>query len=60
MIRPPGIDNEAFMVSPDSVWYARVLLLSTATSQIDTGFKMFDCALVVSTQETYDDPENGN
>jgi hypothetical protein len=28
MIRPPGIDNGAFVVSPDSVWYARVLLLS--------------------------------
>ena len=62
LIQPPGIDNGAFVVSPDSVWYARVLLLSTATSQIDTGFTTFDCALVVSTQETYhdDDPENGN
>ncbi len=28
MIRPPGIDNGAFVVTPDSVWYARVLLLS--------------------------------
>jgi hypothetical protein len=27
MIRPPCIDNGAFVVSPDSVWYARVLLL---------------------------------
>ena len=27
MIRPPGIDNGAFVVSPDTVWYARVLLL---------------------------------
>ena len=31
MIRPPGIDDGAFVVSPDSVWYARVLLLFTAT-----------------------------
>ena len=59
MIRPPGIDDGAFVVSPDSVWYARVLLLFTATSQTDTGSKTFDCALV-STLETYDDPENGN
>ena len=28
MITPPGIDDKAFVVSPDSVWYARVLLLS--------------------------------
>jgi hypothetical protein len=27
MIRPPGIDNGAFVVSPDTVWYARVLHL---------------------------------
>ena len=53
MIRPPGIDNGAFVVSPDSV-----LLLFTATSQTDTGSKTFDCALV-STLETYDDPDNG-
>jgi hypothetical protein len=59
MIRPPGIDNGALVVSPDSVWYARVLLLFTATSQTDTGLKTFECALV-STLETYDDPENGN
>jgi hypothetical protein len=59
MICPPGIDNGAFVVSPDSVWYARVLLLFTATSQTDTGLKTFECALV-STLETYDDPENGN
>ena len=59
MIQPPGIDDGAFVVSPDSVWYARVLLLFTATSLTDTGSKMFDCALV-STLETYDDPENGN
>ena len=31
MIRPPGIDNGAFVVSPESVWYARVLLLFSAS-----------------------------
>ena len=58
MIRPPGIDNGAFVVSPDTVWYARVLLLFSASATTDTGSKPFDCALV-STLETYDDPENG-
>jgi hypothetical protein len=59
MIRPPGIDNGAFVVTPDSVWSARVLLLFSASAQTDTGSKLFDCAFV-STLETYDDPENGN
>jgi hypothetical protein len=59
MIRPPGIDNGAFVVSPDSVWYARVLLLFSACAMMDTGSKSFECALV-STLETYDDPDNGN
>ena len=59
MIRPPGIDNGAFVLSPESVWYARVLLLFSASSLTDTGSKSFDCALV-STLETYNDPENGN
>jgi hypothetical protein len=59
MIRPLGIDNGAFVVSPESVWYARVLLLFSASAMTDTGSKSFDCALV-STLETYDDPENGN
>ena len=61
MIRPQGIDsdNGAFVVSPESVWYARVLLLFSASAMTDTGSKSFDCALV-STLETYDDPENGN
>ena len=31
----------------------------TASAMTDTGSKSFDCALV-STMETYDDPENGN
>jgi hypothetical protein len=58
MIRPPGIDNRAFVVSPETVWYARVLLLFSASAKTDTGSKSFDCALV-SMMETYDDPENG-
>ena len=59
MIRPPGIDNGAFVVSPDTVWYARILLLFSASAMTDTGSKSFECALV-STLETYDDPDNGN
>ena len=59
MIRPPGLDHGAFVVSPDSVWYARVLLLFSATSQTDTGSKTFEYALV-STLETYDDTEHDN
>jgi hypothetical protein len=61
MFRPPGIDNGAFVVSPETVWYARVLLLFSASAMADTGSKSFDCALV-STLETvtYDEPENGN
>jgi hypothetical protein len=59
MILPPGIDNGAFVVSQDTVWYARVLLLFSASAATDTGSKSFDCALV-STQKSYDDPENGN
>ena len=58
VIRPPGIDNGAFVVSPDTVWYAWVLLLFSASATTDTGSKSFNCALV-STLETYDDPENG-
>jgi hypothetical protein len=59
MIRPPGIENGAFVVSPDSVLFARVLLLFSASAMMDTGSKTFECALV-STLETYDDPDNGN
>ena len=46
MIRPLGIENGAFVVSPDSVWYARVLHLFSASAMTDTGSKSFDCALV--------------
>ncbi len=59
MIRPEGIDNRAFVVSPNSVWYASVLLLFSASAMTDTGSKTFECALV-STLETYYDPDNGN
>ncbi len=59
MILPSGIDNGAFVVTPDSVWYAQVLLLFSASAATDTGSKSFDCALV-STLACYDDPENGN
>ena len=54
MIRPPGIDNGAFVVSLDTVWYAQVQLLSSASTVTDTGSKSFDCALV-STLDSYDD-----
>jgi hypothetical protein len=59
MIRPQGVDNGAFVVSPDTVWYARDLLLFSASAATDTGSKFFECALV-SILETNDDPENGN
>ena len=36
MIRSPGIDTGAFVVSPDTVWYARVLLLFSASASTDT------------------------
>jgi hypothetical protein len=59
MIQPPSIDNGAFVVSPETVWYASVLLLFSVSVVTDTGSKSFNCALV-STLETYDDPGNGN
>ncbi len=59
IIRPPGIDNGGFVVSFDTVWYDRVLLLFSASAMTDTGAKTFKCAHV-STLETYDDPENGD
>jgi hypothetical protein len=54
MIRPPCIEVGAFVVSPDSVWYARGLLFFSASAKTDTGLTAFDFALV-STFETYDD-----
>ena len=43
MIRQLGIDNRAFVVSPDSVWYASVLLLFSASAMTDTGSKSLEC-----------------
>jgi hypothetical protein len=37
-----GIDNGCFVVSPDTVWYARVLLLFSACAMTDTGAKTFE------------------
>ncbi len=59
MIRQPGIDNGCFVVLPDTGWYAQVLLLFSASAMTDIGSKSFECALV-STLETYNDPENSN
>ncbi len=41
MIRPPGIEPGGFLVSPDTVWYARVLLLFSA-SATDTGIRIMN------------------
>jgi hypothetical protein len=46
MIRPQGVDNGGLIVSPETVWYARVLLLFSASAATDTGSKSFECALV--------------
>jgi hypothetical protein len=59
MIWQQGIDNGSFVILANSVWYARVLLLFSACALMDIGSKSFECALV-STLETYDDPDNGN
>jgi hypothetical protein len=59
MIHQPGIEPGGFVVLPDSVWCARILLLFSASAAIDTGSKLFDCALV-SIMETYHYPENGD
>ena len=39
IVRPPDIDNGAFVVFPDTVWYAWVLLLFSASvaTDADTG-----------------------
>ncbi len=59
MIRQQSVDNDAFVVSPDTLWYARVLLLFSASAATDTESKSFECALVL-TRETYDNPDDGN
>ena len=48
MIWPPGIDTGAFVVSPDTVWYARVLLLFSTSATTDTGSKTSDHRIVPS------------
>jgi hypothetical protein len=54
MIRLPGIDNGGFVVLPDTVWYAWVFLLSSASAMNYTG------SALVSMLETYNSPDNGN
>jgi hypothetical protein len=46
LVRPPGIEHGGFVLTPDSVWYCRVLLLFSFSAMTDTGSKSFDCALV--------------
>jgi hypothetical protein len=50
---------EPLLCCQETVWYAWVLLLFSASAATDTGSKSFECALV-STLETYDYPEKGN
>lgn len=52
-IRPPGISEGAFRLSPDNVWYCRVLLLFSAQVRTDAGDQEMECAFV-SVMETYD------
>ena len=57
--RPPGIQHGDFVLSADSVFYCRVLLLFSMVVATDTGDKTFECAMV-SVLETYSGPlENG-
>ena len=43
------------MLTPDSVWYCRVLLLFSFSAMTDTGSRSFDCALV-SVMDEYKGP----
>ena len=45
-VRPPGVAPGGFVLTPDSVWYCRVMLLFTASAMTDTGSKQFECAFV--------------
>ena len=54
-----SIQPGGFVVTPDSVWYCRVLLLFSASALTDTGSKPFNCALV-STLFTCRAPGKGN
>ena len=48
------------MIDPAQIsMQTQILHAMMLSAQTDTGSKTFDCALV-STLETYDDPENGN
>ena len=58
-VRPPGVQPGGFVLTPDSVWYCRVLLLFSMSALTDNGSKSYDCALV-STLETYATSESGN
>jgi len=52
-IRPPGIEKGGFQLSPDNVWYCKVLLLFTIQVQTDSNGSTaeFECAFV-SVMET--------
>ncbi len=53
-IRPPGIQQGGFQLSPDNVWYCKVLLLFTIQAQTDSSDESmaeFECAFV-SVMET--------
>lgn len=47
------------MVSPYSVWYARFLLLFSASAATDTGSKSFDCALELTLDAARDIRRSG-
>ena len=55
LVRPPGIEPGGFLLTPDSVWYCRVLLLFSFSAMTDTGSRSFECALV-SVMERYEGP----
>lgn len=58
--RPPGMQRGNFILSADSVFYCRMLLLFSMAVATDTGDKTFDCALV-SVLENYSGPlDSGN
>ena len=46
MVRPPGTVPETFVLTPDSVWYCKTLLLFDMQSKTDSGFKEYQCAYV--------------
>lgn len=46
IVRPPGTVPETFVLTPDSVWYCKTLLLFDMQSKTDSGFKEYQCAYV--------------